>query len=179
MKVKTILALMLAFTVFATSGCAIFSKHSVKNKTPLETEIFAEKPEHIMSIKNGKEKSLKQEEIDSVYSAFEKLFAAFEETATIKMGFMKSEVRKMKETTFCLEFRYDQRRKFTGELKDDDNRFSWGDLQYDALLLIFWSGAVIAVPYRGSSYRDVDGLFLVLTFPADDMNAFLAAVSES
>ena len=55
----------------------------------------------------------------------------------------------------------------------------WGNLQYDALLLVFWSGAVIAVPYRGSRYRDVDGLFLVLTFPADDMNAFLAAVSES
>ena len=179
MKVKTILALMLAFTVFATSGCAIFSKHSVKNKTPLETETFAEKPEHIMSIKNGKEKSLKQEEIDFVCSAFEKLYAAFEGTSSIKGPFSKRNISKWKETVFCLEFRYDQRRKFTGELKDDDNRFSWGDLQYDALLLIFWSGAVIAVPYRGSSYRDVDGLFLVLTFPADDMNAFLAAVSES
>ncbi len=179
MKAKTFLALLLAFTVFATSGCAIFSKHSVKNKTPLETETFAEKPEQIMSIKNGKEKSLKQEEIDSVYSAFEKLSATLEGTSSIKGPFSKRNISKWKETVFCLEFRYDQRRKFTGELKDNYNRFTWGNLQYDALLLVFWSGAVIAVPYRGSRYRDVDGLFLVLTFPADDMNAFLAAVSES
>ena len=117
MKAKTFLALLLAFTVFATSGCAIFSKHSVKNKTPLETETFAEKPEQIMSIKNGKEKSLKQEEIDSVYSAFEKLSATLEGTSSIKGPFSKRNISKWKETVFCLEFRYGSAAKIYGRIK--------------------------------------------------------------
>ena len=177
MKAKTIPALMLAFTVFAPSGCAIFSKHSIKNKTPLETETFAEKPEHIMSIKNGKEKSLKQEEIDSVYSAFEKLYASFKETSTIKTGYLKSKVTKWKKEDPCLEFRYDQRRKFTGKLKDDENYFVWGNIQYDALLFVFWSPhAVMAVPYKGSHYEGINGLFLSLEFPPEEISAFLEMI---
>jgi len=172
-RVNLLLLLLAVCCVFC--GCSSFSKHKATNTEELRTEKFLDKPEQIIHFAYGKETALSTDALDATYSAFTEMMGTLRNVSTLKTAFRASSVKEWKKDCTCFEFRYAQRRNYVGQL-DDGSLFTWGNLRFDAVLLVYYSGAIIAVPYIDGAYVGVNDLYLCLFFPETEINKFLSAV---
>ena len=157
------------------SSCSSFSRHTATNTEPINTAVFLNEPEEIIRIVNEKEEKLSQENADTIYKAFLDLIKKLEKTSSLKTQFHKKYIKEWKKENTCFEFRYSQRRNYTGSL-DENDLFVWGNLQFDAFLFVYYAGNLIAVPYLKDNYVDINGLFLCLVFSEENLNDFMKII---
>ena len=159
--------LLCAACVFSLAGCG-YSRHRVKDKNALETEVFLDKPDSMVVTYHNKETELIGDEMDPVYEKFMELMSGLKSVSSLKMYFTQNKVREWRKEELCIEFRYDRRRNYTGTLVGSESNldlFTWGNLKFDAMLLILDGyGGINAVPYYNGSYRGVSDHFLTLGF---------------
>lgn len=174
MKRIRLLPILLTLCCLFTS-CSSFSKHTVVNIKEKHTEIFLEKPEQMVSIASGKEEKCLPEKLDVIYNSFMALMAELEQTDTLKTPFQENLVETWKKECTCIEFRYSQRRIYTGSL-GKDALFSCEDLQFDAFLFVNYSGGLIAIPYIENRYVGINNVFLFLKFSETQLNNFIKII---
>ena len=157
--------------------CGCFSHHTVSNKSVLKTDTFLEKPEQLVAIVNGKEKEISDETINTIYEPFTKLIASIKYVDTLKTQFDSSKINEWKKNNTCFEFRYLQRRCFTGSL-DPKSSYFWGNIEFDAFLFINNSTSLIAIPYLENKYVGINNLYLLLKFEESNLNNFIKIVEN-
>lgn len=157
-----------------------YSKHKVGNKEPLSNEVFLDKPDSMVYMRNKTEKTLSEESKAAVYEAFSALMENLSGTTTLKTLFNVKRIDEWREEHVSIEFRYEQRREFTGALPSlsETDYFTWGDLKFDAFLFVSY-GAMLAIPYLDDEYIGMGNLFLALSFPQESLAAFWEAVEEA
>lgn len=182
MKKKIILTVFLClvfiFSFFA--GCNEYSSHSVKNSEIKQTQYFLDQPDIILCILNKKEKTLNEYAANEIYTEFIKLMSKMCYTDTLKNLFSEKYIDKWKNECIAFEFRYDQRREFTGSLPPlgEKDFFTWGNLKFDAFLFVYYSETLIAIPYLEGKYMGINDLFLRLNFPVEDLKNFIEVVQN-
>ena len=158
-----------------------YSKHKVGNKEPLSSEVFLDEPDSMVYTHGKAEKSLSEKQRTEVYEKFDGLMETLEYTDTLKTPFSISKANDFRREYGGVEFRYAQRRKFTGTLPSfsETDYFTWGDLKFDAFLFVPYGGELLAIPYLDDEYIGMDNLFLALSFPQESLAAFWKAVEEA
>lgn len=157
--------------------CGCFSHHKVSNKNILKTDTFLEKPEQLVAIVNGKEKEMNDEAINTIYEPFTKLIDGIKYVDTLKTQFDSSKINEWKKNNTCFEFRYLQRRYYTGSL-DPKSSYFWGNIEFDAFLFINNSTNLIAIPYLENKYVGINNLYLLLEFEESNLNNFIKTVEN-
>ena len=114
------------------------------------TDDFLPRPDEIVCRVEGKIIQLKSAEIDDVYSAFGRLMSEYEYTDEVATSYSELTRIRFQLENPSMEFRYHQRHEYVG-----DQILPYRTFEYDAILMIFWSGAMIVVPYRGLSYEGI------------------------
>ena len=170
-----IVPLLLCCFLIVCSSC---STYRVENKNEKETEIFLEKPDFLIHIANGREEQLSSQALNDVYNAFIPLIQKLQQTSTLKTKFNAKYIREWKKENICFEFRYKQRRNYTGKLSSEDNYISWENIRFDAFLFVYYSGGLMAIPYIENHYVGINDLFLFLVFNEQDLNKFLQTIQE-
>ena len=157
--------LLCAACVFSLAGCG-YSRHKVKDKNALETEAFLDKPDSMVVICGGSEKTVSREDLDKVQDAFWDLMGCYEGYAIPLKGYNSNRARNKfvndcKDKYTCVEYRYNRRRKFTGLLQSAryDCEYFTGR-QFDAMLLVCEENAVVALPYLNGKYAFTSPCYL-------------------
>lgn len=173
------LAMMVALGGCKKSG---YSKHKVEVSEILQTEKFLDSPDFMIYMYNKSEQEFPQEEKAFLYEKFSELLKTLFDTSTLKTPFSIKYIDEWRDNNISIEFRYNQRHEFTGSLphsSDSTDYFTWGSLKFDAFLLIFYSGSLIAVPYLEDNYVGTNDLFLVLDFPEEALTTFIETLNET
>ena len=135
-----------------------YRRHWNFRKTPVETEVLFPMPDEVILIQDGKAQKLDEEHIPAVYEALVWLEDVAFGTSGPLMPYSAIETAKDRFTCDCIELRYRQRYKYTGELS------AFCGEEYDALLLVGDDGFDRVIPYKGCAYRDVRGTYQDLLY---------------
>lgn len=170
------LVLILSVMCCFFTGCSNFSKHKVTNTEEVSTEIFLDKPDSLIRIKNGNEKQLSDDDSETVYNAFMNLMESFQNAETLKTQFRTELINEWKQKYTCFELRYTRRHNYVGNLYGEESLFSRAELKFDAFLFVYYSGGLIAVPYIDNNYVGINNLFLFLRFPDEEISRFISLI---
>ncbi|MBQ9098595.1 MAG: hypothetical protein IJY50_04105 [Clostridia bacterium] len=132
-------------------------RHWNFKKDPISLNVFLPYPDSIVCRIDGKNNWLNEEEREKLYEQFAILLDGYEDYSGLKTPFSGWTLKGMQLRKDYIEFRYDQRQKYTG------SAFSHRAFEYDACLIIFNGGNLIVVPYLGCTYRGTIG-FRCLSF---------------
>ena len=159
-----------------------YSKHKVANPEVLLTEVFLDHPDSAVYMYNQTEKKLSQENKTKIFNSFSTLMTYLLYTDSFEMPFNMERIDEWRDNNISIEFRYNQRHEFTGSLphsSDSTDYFTWGGSKFEAFLLIYYSGSLIAVPYLEDTYVGINDLFLVLDFPEEALTTFIETLNEA
>ena len=110
-----------------------YPRHIVWNKEPLETDVFIDYPDSVVIHLDGKVRFLTRAQIDELYD-FVMDFIMYRKRIPSAIKSLMSEdfIRKYRQrySSYSLEFRYNQRRRYVGDIS-----YFNGD-EYDAILLL-------------------------------------------
>ena len=176
-KKRLLIALISVFcllaVLFSLFWFVPYRRHWNFRKTPVETEVLFPMPDEIVLIRDGKAQKLDKEQIPAVYEALAFLEEIAFGTSGPLLPYSAIETAKYRLTCDCVELRYRQRYKYTGEFSSFDGK------EYDALLFVDFS---TVIPYKGSVYRAVRGTYQDLiyndTWSGQDLNDEAKIVSD-
>lgn len=176
----TACTLILALLSFFAVACSRqeYSKHKVTDKEALSTQKFLDEPDSMVYMYDGREKALTDGQRTEIYKKFCDLMEAFSGTDTLENLFSSSMADDFRNLYGGVEFRYNQRRNFVGSLAPcaETNYFIWGELIFDAFLIVPHGSELMAIPYLDGEYIGINNLFLGLTFPQEAYGEFVAAL---
>ena len=171
--ISILCTLMILFSLF---WFVPYRRHWNFRKTPVETEDLFPMPDEIVLIRDGWAKKLDEEHIPAVYEALVWLEDVAFGTSGPLMPYSAIETAKYRLTCDCIELRYRQRYKYTGELSA-----FYGE-EYDALLLTGNSAFAWVIPYKGCTYRAVGNSYAYLIYAdswsGQDLNDEAKTVSD-
>lgn len=155
-----------------------YSKHKVGNTEPILTNVFLDEPDSMVYMYDGREKALADGQRTEIYEKFCDLMESFGGTDTLKNPFSASKADDFRDQYGGVEFRYNRRRNFVGSLAPygGTDYFTWGELIFDAFLIVPYSSELMAIPYLDGEYIGINNLFLGLTFPQEVYGEFAAAI---
>lgn len=170
--------------IITLSGCknSIYSKHKVKTTEIFQTKKFLDFPDSMVYMYNKSELEFSEEKKSFLYEKFSELMKTLFDTSTLKTPFNLEYIDEWRDNNISVEFRYNQRHEFTGSLQNYPGAkevFTWGNLKFDAFLLIYYSDSLIAIPYLEDTYVGINDLFLVLNFPEAPLSTFIEALNEA
>ena len=134
------------------------------NTEVLSTSNFLDRPDS-MVLGNG-ERAIKLSDVqkEQIYTAFSQMNASREGYPKFygvsKQRFTVAEVYEMLETKSCLEFRYDQRRQFSGilaqtELEEGQVNYQEESFAFDAICLVLDENGMRIIIYKDGLYQSV------------------------
>jgi hypothetical protein len=146
--------------------------HPEVNPEPMETEKFLEQPDTMRLIHKEQVKNLTVEQQEQVYVAFEEMMDALFFISMERIHFSSGEVIGWfrSEDKICLEFCYDQRRKYVGETikpSDDEASLVIGEFEFDGILFMVGDGCPAVVVRKGDRYYGMSNSRYVYWFWAD------------
>jgi hypothetical protein len=108
------------------------------NTEVLETEIFAECPDNMVLIRNGEAKTLSEEQQTELYQNYLQMIEELERLDTCHCVFEPYNMLQYFSQNTCLEFQYEQRRRFVGMLTSEAEQSALivGPQEFDALLFV-------------------------------------------
>ena len=166
--------ILIAAVPFSVFWFSPYPRHFTLTRTPLETDRLFSYPDSILCYVDGKTYRLTDEEASKVYNEFWMLLGEKEEFSAkyaYKMPINESTVKrqKMSEDTMCIEFRYKQRRVYSGNIK------SGNPVEYDALLILV--PQMLAVTYLDCTYQGTLGSRMLVTSGSiSDFEEFIMCV---